>query len=348
MINHPPLLGLFQKRIDGDNALLNLAKKKFQECGLGTEIYAGDIYAGDINEFNEILNFRPEPFKYSVAHLARNIDLLTTAGIERVVEFSSAYSHLVSGVVLHDQKAGSYRLVSYIDNIKKLCEKLGGKLPIFIEYASDLEIDAYLEILHSLMDTPGVGACIDVGHLGIHYIDRYYSEKHSGQNIFKLKKAELNILKKVISEVNEAVEQALPSVITLIKKLKPLNKHIHFHLHDGHPLSVISPYGLSDHLSFFEKIPIQLEYNGNFFLNPMFGEFGLSEIVGTSLEWIKRENLSFTLELHPSGRRRVIDKEAYLFQHWKDLTNAEIMNDWLWELSRNSCLVKEYFNEKSK
>jgi hypothetical protein len=39
-VPYPPLLALFQKRIDGDDALLHLAGVRFKEAGLGTEFYA--------------------------------------------------------------------------------------------------------------------------------------------------------------------------------------------------------------------------------------------------------------------------------------------------------------------
>lgn len=36
----PRILALFQKRIEGDDALLQLAGLRFKEAGLGTEFYA--------------------------------------------------------------------------------------------------------------------------------------------------------------------------------------------------------------------------------------------------------------------------------------------------------------------
>ena len=37
----PPVLGLFQKRFEGDDALLELARRRFEQAGLGAEMYAG-------------------------------------------------------------------------------------------------------------------------------------------------------------------------------------------------------------------------------------------------------------------------------------------------------------------
>ena len=45
--NQPPLtLGLFEKRIDGDDCLLDLARLRFQQAGLGAEMHGG-IWSGN-------------------------------------------------------------------------------------------------------------------------------------------------------------------------------------------------------------------------------------------------------------------------------------------------------------
>ena len=50
----PPILGLFQKRIEGDDCLLQLAQRRFTQSGLGAEIYAGHP-----DELEHLLQFRP-------------------------------------------------------------------------------------------------------------------------------------------------------------------------------------------------------------------------------------------------------------------------------------------------
>ena len=71
----PPVLGLFQKRIDGDDALLALARLRFKEAGLGTEYYAETPA-----QLDALLQFKPTPETPAVAHLDRGLDLFSGEG----------------------------------------------------------------------------------------------------------------------------------------------------------------------------------------------------------------------------------------------------------------------------
>jgi len=110
-------------------------------------------------------------------------------------------------------------------------------------------------------------------------------------------------------------------------------------LHDAHPLSTFSPFGVSDHLSFLAEIPIRFDYHGRRSVPPMFGPAGLGRIVAKAIEAVG--GVSFTLEIHPTAERLALGDAAALFGHWQDKTNAEQMNHWLSVLGRNHALLLE-------
>ena len=120
-----------------------------------------------------------------------------------------------------------------------------------------------------------------------------------------------------------------------------LKRPLHFHLHDAHPLSTSSFFGVSDHLSFFAEIPINFEYRGRPTLPPMFGPDGLSNLVNRTLELVGSRAVSFTLEIHPTGERLPLGEAASIFEHWTDKTSAEQMNHWLGVLKRNHDLLRQ-------
>jgi hypothetical protein len=120
---------------------------------------------------------------------------------------------------------------------------------------------------------------------------------------------------------------------------------MHFHLHDGHPLSTFSPYGVSDHLSFLAEIPLRDPYHGRSSLPLMFGPAGLRRIVSAAIRSLARERVSCTLEIHPDFGRLPLGDAAPLFRHWTDTTHAEQMNHWLEVLGRNHRLLTTSIDE---
>jgi hypothetical protein len=140
-------------------------------------------------------------------------------------------------------------------------------------------------------------------------------------------------------DVAASVGSALPAVLDLIRVLGSLGKPLHFHLHDGHPLSTFSPFGVSDHLSFLAEIPLPFEYRGRRSAPLMFGPDGLAQIVKQAVERVPPAPVSFTFEIHPTFERRPLDDAAQLFAHWSDKANAERMNHWLWTIASNQRLI---------
>ncbi len=128
---------------------------------------------------------------------------------------------------------------------------------------------------------------------------------------------------------------ALPAVLDLTRSLGSLGKPLHFHLHDGHPLVD----GLQDHISFLERYPIPFEHHGRLSLEPLYGPAGLSRVVAAVASSAAGQSSALTLEIHEHEGRLPLGDAAPLFGHWRDLTNAERMNQWLAVLADNSAIA---------
>lgn len=338
VIRHPPLLALFQKRIEGDDALLHLASLRFREAGLGPEFYAETAA-----ELNWLMGFRPTSESPVVVHLDRNVNVLSEVGRSLILDFASTFSGRLLGLVIHDQPEMVTRQDGYVAALKELGAKLE-HLPnsplLFVEYAAGLEPELFLDTLQALDDCTLVTGCIDVGHFGIWRVRKTYAERHPGANACSLTPRSPE-LPTVIDDLQSAVHSALSFVLEVIRTASLTGKPLHFHLHDGHPLSTASPFGVSDHLSFLEEIPIPFEYQGHYSVPLMFGPSGLTALVSESLRRLGSDRVSFSLEIHPSDSRLALGHAAPLFRHWVDKTNAECMNQWLWMLQQNHLLLQD-------
>jgi phosphoglucan,water dikinase len=334
------IMGLFQKRIEGDDALLSLAQLRFRQAGLGAEYYAETT-----EELEYLLKFRPYDEAPAIVHLARGIDLFRDEDRRRVADFSGRFRGRIYGMVLHDQK----EIIDRIDDYAALLADLETDMKkdachLFIEYASGLAPGTFVALFENIRELAHVSCCIDTGHLGLYCAHAFYAAHHPGRDMFSIKPDDPS-LSLFIENIQAAVESALDEVLSLIRKLVALGKPLHFHLHDGHPLSVSSPFGVSDHLSFFKQIPIPFEHRGRNLLAPMFGPSGLSRIVYEALK-IGKEKVSFTIEIHPAGARLPLGDAAHLFDHWRDKGNAERMNNWLSAIAANSRLVLRTCQDK--
>jgi hypothetical protein len=324
--------GLFEKRIEGDDRLMDLARLRFQQSGLGAEMHGGSP-----EQLEQQLQFRPAPEAPVVAHLPRELNLAEAQGRRRIAEFASRLAGRVCGLVLHDHPDVAARHRVYLRGAQEMAARLeeiqGGPM-LFIEYAAGLEPGVFARFFKEIRDLGRISACIDTGHVGIWQARRTWSQTHPGEDICSLKSQPPGLLQ-AMPEVAASVQSALPAVLHLIGVLGSLGKAVHFHLHDGHPLSTFSPFGVSDHLSFLAEIPLPFEYHGRRFAPLMFGPSGLRRMVAKALGCIAPAPASFTLEIHPTFERLPLGDAAPLFAAWADKTNAEMMNHWLWTLSRN-------------
>ncbi|MBW2601009.1 MAG: hypothetical protein JRD47_03635, partial [Deltaproteobacteria bacterium] len=339
----PRLLGLFQKRIDGDDALLDLARVRFNEMGLGAEFYAKTT-----EELDHLLKFRPAAETLLVAHLRRGINLLEKKDLSLVIDFAERFKGRLFGFVVHDQPEISTRFDDYLSALNRLeveYNKIQGSPYLFIEYAVGLAPSLFVHFAETMKGLQRISCCIDIGHIGLWQARTAYSKEHPGKDVCSLTTDDSS-LPEVIEDVQSAVRSALDTVLSIVRVLGRLEKPLHFHLHDGHPLSITSPFGISDHLSFLDKIPVPFEYKGKRSLDPMFGPSGLSSIVSESLKHLGPEQVSFSLEIHPAQGRLPLEDASYLFDHWEEKTNAERMNHWLWVLSQNQQLVQNSLEGK--
>ena len=74
-VTSPRTLALFQKRIAGDDSLLQLAQLRFEQAGLGAEFYAGTP-----DELERLWAFRPlmRPEAPVSVHLDRDLNVSLT------------------------------------------------------------------------------------------------------------------------------------------------------------------------------------------------------------------------------------------------------------------------------
>jgi hypothetical protein len=334
----PSTLALFEKRIDGDDALMELAHLRFRQAGMGSEMHAPNP-----EQLEMLMRFRSGPESPVVVHLSRHFNVLNEGNQQQIVEFATRFAGRIRGLVIHDHT----EMISRAKDFKQATEKLDTRLKsiersptLFIEYAAGLAVSSFEKFFQALKSPGKIGVCIDIGHVGIQQARNAYGALHPGQDICALKSS-TGKLPQVMSEIDEAVITALPIVLKLVQDLATVGCPLHFHLHDGHPLSTFSPFGVSDHLSFFAEIPIPFAHRGRHSVPLMFGPDGLARIVRKTVESANVEQLSFTLEIHPTGERLSLGEAASLFEHWRDKNNAEQMNHWLAVLSRNHALLLE-------
>lgn len=340
----PRLMALFHKRIEGDDSLLALAKLQFEKRLMGTEMYAENP-----DEFNWLFGFKPNNNTPVVVHLPRWIDIEQDWGVQAVLDFARAFNNRVYGFVVHDSTTMADNFDRYIQIVRELDCRLNtikNKPYFFIEYAAGIELQSFIDFFSSIQDLHHTSACIDIGHIGIWQMRKTYRNNFYGQDICSHYPDQPGLYH-FMDDINYAVNSSIEAVLYCIESLGALKKPVHFHLHDGHPLSTVSPYGISDHLSFFQEIPIPFEYKGVRVLKPMFQPHGLKQIIRQAIASFPLDTLSFTLEIHPVWNRRPLNEGGWLFDHWTDKTNAELMNAWLSMLSRNFNLLRKAVAEES-
>jgi hypothetical protein len=318
--------------MEGDDALLELARLRFAQSGL-----AAEVYADTPDQLEHVLGFVRRHPCLPVVHLNRDVNLLYERDRRLVEDFARRFGGRVSGLVAHDQREMAARVPELVAAVRELDMRLGKEpaLPrLFLEYAAGLDLDLFVEIGQQLRAVERFGLCIDVGHVGIRHARRSFAERHPKLDLATLEPKDPR-LPDLVADVQSAVESALPAVLQLTRALALIGRPVHFHLHDGHP---VIP-GLSDHFSFLTQVAVPFEYRGRRSLDPMYGPRGLAAIVEAALDGFGPERLSLTLEIHQTEGRVPLGDAASLFRHWKDLLNAERMNHWLSVLAENSVLL---------
>lgn len=334
--------GLFEKRIDGDDCLLELARRRFQEAGMGAEMHAG---APD--QLERLLRFRPGECAPVVLHLPRDFHLLDESSRHRIGEFATCFAGRICGMVVHDHSAMVARWDDSLDAVRTIHRRLAaiqGSPTLYVEYAVGIEPENFARFFASIRDLERVSACLDIGHVAMRQAHAHYRARHPGHDLSSLKRR-ATLTPAEMVDVEAAVRGGAAAVLDLVESLSRLGKPIHYHLHDGHPLSTVSPFGVSDHLSFLAQVPLSFEHDGRRAVDPLFGPTGLTQVVTRALEALQPCRPSFTLEIHPTGEQRPLADAASLFGHWHDLTHAEKMNHWVEVLIQNHRLVQNAIRE---
>lgn len=333
----PKLLAMMIKQgIEGDDALLRLAQVRFQEAGIGCELYPGNP-----EELRYQLAFRPDGQSCTV-HLPRGLNLLSAEARERIREFAVAAAGQAHGLIVHDhmqfQERPEETRIAF-----QAADQLFASVPnaplLFVEYAAGLTPEAFASLFERTQELSHVSACIDVSHVGIRVCQTAYAKSHPGVDVCSFKTAA--DLPQHMDAIQVVVAEALPVVLDLVRRLARLGKPLHFHLHDGHPLSTLSRFGVSDHLSFLQQIRLPFAYQGRQLVGGMYGPAGLQAILQTARQGLPDDQLSFMLEVHPQEGRSPLGPYARLFEAWKDRTNAERMNYWLDQLLLNATLLQD-------
>ena len=337
----PPVHALFQQRVDGDDALLKLAGLRFAQVGM-----AAEVYADTPDQLEHVLQFVPSNAHLPFVHLNRAVNVLHGRGRNVVGEFADCFAGRVAGLVVHDKRemgAETDRLLASLRKLNaRLCARPDGPV-VFLEYAAGLDRGWFVEVAERLQDAERVSCCVDVGHIGLRQVSATFGRSHPGLDLKKLSPAD-DRLPDLVADVQDAVGSALPHVRDVIHSLGRLGKHVHFHLHDGHPLIP----GLRDHFSFLTRLPIPFSYQGRRSLSTMYGPGGLASIVSTATEACPPQGVSFTVEVHQVEGRLPLADAAWLFPHWQETANAERMNYWLSVLAENAMLVSQHADRNQR
>ena len=115
----PPLRALFQRRVDGDDALLELARLRFDQAGL-----AAEVYADTPEQLEWVLGFAPERPHRPVVHLSRQVNLLEPRGRATVETFADRFGGRVAGLVVHDKAAMGQRTGDLVAGLTDLGARL--------------------------------------------------------------------------------------------------------------------------------------------------------------------------------------------------------------------------------
>ncbi len=337
----PAINGLLNYHIKGDEALLYLGCSRYTQAGFGVELHPGTP-----EHMKEILKFVPAGSS-STAHLPYSV-VLDHDDTDRICDFVAEGGDIIGGYVMHDSAYYRENSEHGVELISKLSNKLDGKTNgvVFLEYAAGLPFDLYYSIAEKITSLPNIGICIDIGHISIKAIAEELSKVLPEQDQRALRPGgDLTYDKYKL--VAQAVHDGRGKALKLIESLAKIANFVHFHLHDGHPLSTFSPYGVRDHIPFFWEIPTQLREVGA--VGGLYGVTGLRRVLQIAIANISVEKLSLTLEIHPQpGQKDIAAENMEYFAEWRDLTNAKAMNFWMDLVIQNCLIVRDLCTEMDK
>lgn len=331
----PDILGIFNRMIEGDDALLVLAALRFAEAGIGAEMYPwGPEYLPVVR------NFLPDTAVCTI-HLAHGLDSTSEMGQEQIFAYARSASGRLRGMVTHDRPsmaadpAATMQALARVDDYLR---KVNGPA-LYLEYACGLPFAEYLDLVCQFERFEKVGACIDIGHLVIRACRFEYEKEHPGVNVCEIKPDHPD-LPALLPGIEAAVERAYEKTLEIVGEIAARRMPLQLHLHNGHPLSTFSRFGVCDHLPFFWSIPLPCEYNGRRSVDCIYTIKRLERLIGVLRRGGCLSRMNFMLEIHPQPGRRPLGEYEYLFHHWEDKRNAEQQNYWLDLLVQNATLLR--------
>jgi hypothetical protein len=331
----PAILAMLSKSdIRGDDALLRLAQERYRMAGIGAELYPETP-----EELSAQLTFLPPAA--STAHLPRSLDLLKPEDRDQILAFARAAKGRLVGLTLHEHAHYAEKLPEVTQAIEAFDRTLlaEGEPTLYLEYTAALSPEQYARLMEAAARARRFSACIDVGHVGIQACSQAFRAL-TGESLSDLR-PDSPELEEAIEPLERSVHVALPVVLQLIGRIAALGKPIHFHLHDGHPLSRTGRFQVSDHIGFTEQIAIPFDFDGRGLLPTMYGPAGLRAIVAEACRALQPEKLSFLLEIHPGDDRYPLGPEARFFSHWRELDTAEQMSGWTRQVLANARLLDD-------
>jgi hypothetical protein len=332
----PVVRGLFQRRVRGDDAIFTLAQLRFAESGM-----AAELYADAAEQLEHELRFLPPQPALPVVHLNRYLNLLHEDGRGVTEYFIRQFRGRLLGLVIHDQPEMEGRIPEVVSAMNRATkpERHMDSPTVFLEYAAGIEPERFVELAQQMIDIQGASVCIDIGHIGIRESRRRLAQIHPNLDIDTLRR-DPGRAPELISDVQSAIRSARQVVLDMIRAIGKIGKPLHFHLHDGHPLI----RGLADHFSFLTRLPVPVNWDGRYSLEPMYGLNGLAQVLKAIAMNCPPDRVSITIEVHQAEGRLPLGNATELFAHWEDLTNAERMNYWLSVLADNHLIATTILN----
>ena len=290
--------------------------------------------------------FVPRTSERHLVHLPRRWNVLSSVDREQVVDFASALRGRARGLVVHDHLEWSERqreLRHALGEMDRALGKTPGAPPVFLEYAAGLELDTFAALIEAAAPLLRISACIDTGHVALFSARQRLEAKRPGLDALGLE-PDHPALAELLPLLDQTAEEVRGDVASLVGRLGRMGKPLHFHLHDGHLLSrhsvYFAEYGVRDHVSFHQPIPVPTWVSPSGQLPTLLGEAGLRRVLGAAFAHV--QSLSFTLEIHPTRARlrKPLGEHAPLFAQWTSIGRAEMMHHWLGVLVEEHAWVR--------
>lgn len=300
------IVGIFADRIPGEDKILELQKTRYEEMGIGAEMYCRSP-----EHLEHLLKFKPDNKNITTAHPPYESNLVNANSI-------GEYADNLYGLIVHDHAV----YYSNLNGLKDALNNIRVKPTIFIEYSAFASLDQFRELFELIKAIDNISICLDTGHLALRIVYDIFKEK-SSDNIFDYREdgAKFKDLEKALPKIKESVKETAPRLVDYVASFAGKGKPIHLHIHDAHPLSKTFPNSLSDHQSFFG--PAKIKLNGQETIE-------LPKLIGIEdLKQILSHDFSVNIEVHPDYSREdlgIYKNSIFKGADPKLIAGAEIVN----------------------